>query len=376
MLPLPQLEYTMSTQTAIQMYEEALKRWETEGPSEIESASFCRDIASELSLAIKMANGVFPEAYGLLSLVTAVHDTRAAKKYVQIALNQDPYQPKAWLTKVITSLQLDDDARKVQGPSLLDPIASKSAVDTISSLLANGLLSTVQMSRSFSAMRDLEQLVFTFRKLTIESQDARRWLGLAETLFFIGEAIVEYKWKHSPNLFAEITNAPWDSIDHGAYAAEIAALRRKAEGRALYDGQPTPRLKPAQPTHSYAPGERPTGVSALAIIYGTYGVLAIAVAGLWLLMPIIGVFPDVDPGERVVAILIYGFAGVFGLGLGAANFAVARGLWHLRPWARTTTLVLSVISLFNFPLGTVFGGFALWYLNRFEVRGCFTRSSE
>ena len=38
------------------------------------------------------------------------------------------------------------------------------------------------------------------------------------------------------------------------------------------------------------------------------------------------------------------------------------GLQRRKNWARILTIILSVINIFNFPLGTALGGYSLWVL--------------
>lgn len=57
-------------------------------------------------------------------------------------------------------------------------------------------------------------------------------------------------------------------------------------------------------------------------------------------------------------------AGV-GLGvlfLGLIGLATAWGLWHQEGWARILALILGVLALFHFPLGTALGIYTLWVL--------------
>lgn len=46
--------------------------------------------------------------------------------------------------------------------------------------------------------------------------------------------------------------------------------------------------------------------------------------------------------------------------LAAVYAAVGWGLWNYKPWARIATIVLSVLSLFDFPLGTLIGAVGIW----------------
>jgi hypothetical protein len=39
---------------------------------------------------------------------------------------------------------------------------------------------------------------------------------------------------------------------------------------------------------------------------------------------------------------------------------IGYGLWTMRPWARIAALVISIISLFAFPLGTLVGIIGIW----------------
>ena len=47
------------------------------------------------------------------------------------------------------------------------------------------------------------------------------------------------------------------------------------------------------------------------------------------------------------------------------------GLLKRRSWARTLTIILSVINLLNFPIGTALGGYALWVMLQDESRAEF-----
>jgi len=68
---------------------------------------------------------------------------------------------------------------------------------------------------------------------------------------------------------------------------------------------------------------------------------------------------------------------VGGIGLVIAVFIAALaipslicgwGLLNYRPWARTLGIVLSVLQLASFPVGTMLGGYGLWVLLNDESR--------
>lgn len=55
-------------------------------------------------------------------------------------------------------------------------------------------------------------------------------------------------------------------------------------------------------------------------------------------------------------------AGVVVAGIGGFHLRVGRGVVTGEPWARTAAIVLGVLMLPSLPIGTVFGGFILYYL--------------
>jgi hypothetical protein len=57
----------------------------------------------------------------------------------------------------------------------------------------------------------------------------------------------------------------------------------------------------------------------------------------------------------VVVCLVYGL-------VGALSIAVGGALRALQPWARTVTMVLSVIGLIGFPIGTIMNAYILYLL--------------
>jgi apolipoprotein N-acyltransferase len=49
------------------------------------------------------------------------------------------------------------------------------------------------------------------------------------------------------------------------------------------------------------------------------------------------------------------------------------GLLKHKEWARILTLILSVLDLLNFPLGTAVGVYSIWALTNNEVTGAFKK---
>jgi hypothetical protein len=65
----------------------------------------------------------------------------------------------------------------------------------------------------------------------------------------------------------------------------------------------------------------------------------------------------------IIARVIVGFL-VF---LSVPGFIAGIGLFKRKEWARILTLIISVISLLNFPIGTAVGVYSIWALVHPEV---------
>jgi hypothetical protein len=63
------------------------------------------------------------------------------------------------------------------------------------------------------------------------------------------------------------------------------------------------------------------------------------------------------------------FAGLFFL----INLIVGWGLLRMKQWARIMAMVLAILRLLNFPLGTLTGGLTIWYLLQEHVAAEFSR---
>ncbi|MGH7477382.1 MAG: hypothetical protein ACRELD_14035 [Longimicrobiales bacterium] len=61
-------------------------------------------------------------------------------------------------------------------------------------------------------------------------------------------------------------------------------------------------------------------------------------------------------------------AGIFLLILALPGLILAAGLLLRRRWARVWGLILGVLNLLNFPIGTVLGFYTIWALTRPEAR--------
>jgi len=111
----------------------------------------------------------------------------------------------------------------------------------------------------------------------------------------------------------------------------------------------------------YPPGPqtvRPAGVTILAVLYFIIGIAAMI--GFFLL----AYFLASAPGIALIC-------GGIGILIGVFDFLVGWGLLTLQPWAHTAAIVLAIIQLFNFPIGTILSIIILIYLFQPEIKAAF-----
>lgn len=123
--------------------------------------------------------------------------------------------------------------------------------------------------------------------------------------------------------------------------------------------------------------KRPEGVSLVALYFfamsipsliGACCLLAGAVSAGFNIENIdFGIFA----GVSALAILL-----VLTFGLGILLFVTAVGLWGMRMWARWLAVVISILSLFAFPIGTVIGAVTIWYLFQENIKDAFEAAGE
>lgn len=108
---------------------------------------------------------------------------------------------------------------------------------------------------------------------------------------------------------------------------------------------------------------RPDGVTILALWYAVLagGALMGACAAA-IPMGFLRMAPDLDPEGRVAISILLGLGLTATLTFAAVAAAVSWGLWQLRDWARIAAMVLAILHLPFFPVGTAIGVATLWYL--------------
>ena len=111
-------------------------------------------------------------------------------------------------------------------------------------------------------------------------------------------------------------------------------------------------------------------LAVLNIVLGALGVLAALVILIFFggLAGIAGSTPDwdADLGAAVLG-LIGGVAFFVVMVLSAPTLIAGIGLLNYSPWAKTLTMIVSALHLFNVPFGTALGIYGLWVLSKDET---------
>ena len=99
-----------------------------------------------------------------------------------------------------------------------------------------------------------------------------------------------------------------------------------------------------------------TSVRAIGSLY-YFGAVLMLLVGI-VLVAGFSVQPQTTPELRGLATI----TGFIYLVLGVVSIVVGRGLRRLQPWARIASIVLSLIGLLGFPIGTLINGYFLYLL--------------
>lgn len=105
-------------------------------------------------------------------------------------------------------------------------------------------------------------------------------------------------------------------------------------------------------------------VAALQIGFSILGLVLAAL--LFTLFSLLGNFID-DNNAQMVFGIIAKVLFVFIVILSIPGIIAGIGLLKRKEWARILSLILSVIDLINFPIGTAIGAYSIWVLVQPEV---------
>jgi len=115
-------------------------------------------------------------------------------------------------------------------------------------------------------------------------------------------------------------------------------------------------------------------VRTLGIIYVILGILGILL-GIGLLVLMVGI--GAASGDKEAAWIVSGvgfFVAFIIAVLSIPTIIAGIGLQRFRPWARILALILAVLNLFSFPIGTAVGIYALWVLLNERTQPLFVRA--
>jgi len=108
-----------------------------------------------------------------------------------------------------------------------------------------------------------------------------------------------------------------------------------------------------------------TVVAALQIGFSILGILFGAL--IFFVMTSIGVFVEDELAFMVLSI-VGTFLGTFMLVLSIPGIIGGVGLLKRKNWARILVIILSVLDLINFPIGTAVGIYSIWVLVQPETK--------
>lgn len=112
-------------------------------------------------------------------------------------------------------------------------------------------------------------------------------------------------------------------------------------------------------------------IRIVAILYIVWGVIGLVVAALVLLSGVAGGLMSQEPDAALAAGTCGTVVAVIIAVLSLPNLLAGFGLQKRKEWARILTIILSVLNLFQFPLGTALGVYGLWALLNEQSKGYF-----
>jgi hypothetical protein len=105
-------------------------------------------------------------------------------------------------------------------------------------------------------------------------------------------------------------------------------------------------------------------VAALQIGFSIFGILFAFL--IYVILNLIGDFTDEPEANVILSIVANAIATVFII-LAIPGIIGGIGLFKRKEWARILVLILSVLDLFHFPVGTAVGVYSIWALVQPEV---------
>ena len=105
-------------------------------------------------------------------------------------------------------------------------------------------------------------------------------------------------------------------------------------------------------------------VSILGWLYIISHAIFLAI-GAFVFVLLVGIAPVTgDPEPMWILSLVGTSVGLLMAALGLPGLFAGYGLLTRRPWARILAIVVGILSLLNFPIGTAIGIYTLWVLTQ------------
>ncbi|MGQ8335889.1 hypothetical protein ACUNWD_05010 [Sunxiuqinia sp. A32] len=105
-------------------------------------------------------------------------------------------------------------------------------------------------------------------------------------------------------------------------------------------------------------------VAALRIGVSILGIIIALI--VFTVLNLVGNFSGDPQANMILSIIANGLA-VFFIILSVPGIIGGIGLFQRKEWARILVLIISVLDLFNFPIGTAIGAYSIWALVQPEV---------
>jgi len=109
-------------------------------------------------------------------------------------------------------------------------------------------------------------------------------------------------------------------------------------------------------------------IAALQIGLSVFGII-IGIIG-FVVLRLVGNFVE-DPNAQLILPTIANIALIFFILMSIPGIIAGLGLFGRKEWARILTLILAVINLMNFPVGTAVGVYSIWALSQTETIALF-----
>jgi len=133
----------------------------------------------------------------------------------------------------------------------------------------------------------------------------------------------------------------------------------------------SPESGPAAATPAEA-GTGGDGVKLVAVYHFILaGLFLLGTVGVAIPALITGVIGVADEPDALIATMILTIIGALLMTFTLLFLVVGYGLWIRRQWARVAAIVLAILALFAFPIGTFIGALIIWYLVKPEVAADF-----